>query len=258
MLIGSNTSDRIIQIVSVFCAAIISISTGIGVISKPIFDNLEKLARTEGAKAEDAELRARTLEEKLEEEIAARQKAIIRLEEKRESALKEVKERHQAEISEVRREFAELKAQYRNVLSEKLTLEDLLSARRMARKGSGKILLIDDNGDHRDLFRAYLQLAGFIVECADTGVHGLREYHAARSSEPFDLVVTDNSMPELTGIEVVKLIRLEDPRTRLAILTGHNDIALTESELAEMSVQLWHKPLNQEAFLGHVRAALAA
>jgi two-component system, OmpR family, alkaline phosphatase synthesis response regulator PhoP len=82
----------------------------------------------------------------------------------------------------------------------------------------GKILVIDDEKDLRELVKYSLQKEGFGVESVNDGESGL----AAAVSSPPDLVLVDLMMPGIDGLEVCRRLR-SDNRTNaipVVILTA--------------------------------------
>ncbi|HWP43095.1 MAG TPA: response regulator [Blastocatellia bacterium] len=66
-----------------------------------------------------------------------------------------------------------------------------------------KILVVDDSDDTREMMAKLLELESFTVVTAEDGCAGL---DAAASERP-DLIITDINMPNLNGIEMIKLLR---------------------------------------------------
>src|SRR5436305_8517564 len=74
----------------------------------------------------------------------------------------------------------------------------------MAMNGEqGKILVIEDNRDSRDILAKLLRMSGYDVIAAGDGEAGLA---AAIGQEP-DLIITDIHMPNMNGIEFVQRVR---------------------------------------------------
>jgi CheY-like chemotaxis protein len=73
----------------------------------------------------------------------------------------------------------------------------------------GRILCMDDNHDSRELVRFMLEQGGYDVTCVESGRETLELLHKTK----FDLLVFDNWMPDLTGTEVVELVRQFDEAT---------------------------------------------
>ncbi|MCM2276445.1 MAG: response regulator [Oligoflexia bacterium] len=79
-----------------------------------------------------------------------------------------------------------------------------------------RILLIDDEPAVLKLAETILRRAGYSVRATSSGEEGLQALLAA--DPPFDCVVTDAMMPELSGYDVVRAIRANERFTRLPIL----------------------------------------
>jgi two-component system cell cycle sensor histidine kinase/response regulator CckA len=67
-------------------------------------------------------------------------------------------------------------------------------------KSSYRILVVDDDKSIRELITEMLICSGFEVEAAADGAAGWEALQAKR----YDLVITDNFMPKVTGVEMVK------------------------------------------------------
>lgn len=73
----------------------------------------------------------------------------------------------------------------------------------------GRILYSEDDPESRELLRFMLQHVGYEVTCCENATDALR----LAQNEPFDLFLLDNWMPDLSGIELTKQIRLFDQTT---------------------------------------------
>ncbi len=88
-----------------------------------------------------------------------------------------------------------------------------------------RILLIDDNRHGLVARRTVLQQQGHQVSTAGSGAAGLELFAA----EPFDLVVTDYRMPEMSGAQVIRKIRQQEPNIPIVLLSGFVEaLGLTE------------------------------
>lgn len=72
-----------------------------------------------------------------------------------------------------------------------------------------KILLIDDDENLRQMYTYMLTNAGFAVHTAPGGVEGLKLVRDGG----YDLVLLDLVMPDLDGIQVLKRLKDEPPKT---------------------------------------------
>jgi signal transduction histidine kinase len=83
----------------------------------------------------------------------------------------------------------------------------------------GRILIIDDEADVRELLTDVLTGRGHTVTVAAGGREGLARFEAGR----YDLVLTDLGMPELNGWEVARVIKSARRDTPVLLLTGWAD-----------------------------------
>lgn len=65
-----------------------------------------------------------------------------------------------------------------------------------------RILLVDDDSSVRDSLYTILERGGYEVLAASNGPDGLTVFHQSR--RPIDLLVTDYSMPRMSGLELAR------------------------------------------------------
>ncbi len=80
-----------------------------------------------------------------------------------------------------------------------------------------RILVVDDNKELREILEEYLKSEGHNVEGSANGRDALERYEKS----PFDLIITDLNMPEISGMELIKTIRKESKDTEFVIITGY-------------------------------------
>ena len=68
---------------------------------------------------------------------------------------------------------------------------------------SSHILVVDDDGDIRQLSAGALVRFGYRVDLAEDGAAAWK----ALQANSYDLLITDNKMPKLSGVELVKKVR---------------------------------------------------
>ena len=78
------------------------------------------------------------------------------------------------------------------------------------------ILLVDDQDDVRTTTKWFLTSFGYFVIPVRTAEEAL----AVFNPELHDLVVTDNRMPGITGVEMAHIIKLRSPSTPILMYTG--------------------------------------
>lgn len=94
---------------------------------------------------------------------------------------------------------------------------------RMVPQGTERILFVDDEEALVDIGSKMLQRLGYRVVPETRSVKALETF----KSDPngFDLVVTDMTMPDLTGIQLARKIRMISPDIPIILCTGyHRDI----------------------------------
>jgi len=82
------------------------------------------------------------------------------------------------------------------------------------------LLVVDDEPALREVVTEYLAADGHHVETATNGREGLEKFLAGR----FDVVVTDQGMPEMSGDQLAAAIKRVAPNTSVILLTGFGDI----------------------------------
>ncbi|MCX7966097.1 MAG: response regulator [Syntrophorhabdaceae bacterium] len=80
-----------------------------------------------------------------------------------------------------------------------------------------RILIVDDNAEIREIVKEYLSEDDCVVEGSDNGKNALEKY----LKNPFDIIITDLKMPEMSGIELIKHIKQINDITEFIIITGY-------------------------------------
>ncbi|WP_148611894.1 response regulator transcription factor [Nocardioides rubriscoriae] len=117
-----------------------------------------------------------------------------------------------------------------------------------------KILVADDNDDLRDLITLFLVRAGYDVTAVPDGMAAWTEIQARR----YDLVVLDNTMPRMTGIEVLVACRdaqMADrpPVIMLSALRSRHDV---EAGLDAGADAYMTKPFTCAGLIGQIDTLL--
>ena len=79
-----------------------------------------------------------------------------------------------------------------------------------------RILLVDDDLDLRNLYNDVLTRAGYDVDTAENGAAGWK----AVQSNRYDALVTDNTMPGVTGLDLIKKLRSADMTMVVVLASG--------------------------------------
>jgi DNA-binding response OmpR family regulator len=99
---------------------------------------------------------------------------------------------------------------------------------RIGEPGTKQILVVDDDPGVRELVAKTVAQAGFRVDTADDGENA---WEALRRA-PYDLVITDNEMPRLTGLKLIERIRSFSVEPPCILISGN--LAHAESILVRL------------------------
>ena len=124
------------------------------------------------------------------------------------------------------------------------------------KQGQPTVLVVDDDPDLQELFKAFLKKVGFsrvVVGTAKDAIHSLRK-------QKFDLMFLDLQLPDGTGDEVYKTAKQIDPDLNVIVITGYPDSDMMDRILQISPVTVLKKPLKIEQLnqtvkiLGHSTA----
>jgi PAS domain S-box-containing protein len=119
----------------------------------------------------------------------------------------------------------------------------------------GRILLIDDQEEVRDVCGAMLGTLGYEVVTASDGLEGVEIY--GRRGREFDLVIVDMVMPNLSGRDCFRRIRAIDPGVRALLSTGYSREGVVEETMREGICGFIQKPYRLEQLARAVEDALS-
>ena len=118
---------------------------------------------------------------------------------------------------------------------------------------AARVLVVDDEAGLREMLAVLFRRAGYEVTEA-TGVQ--RALKAVEDEEPFDVVVTDLSMPDGSGMDVLQNATARDPETQVVMITAY---ATTDQAVEAMRAGAYdyvQKPFRNEALRATVDKAL--
>jgi CheY-like chemotaxis protein len=124
--------------------------------------------------------------------------------------------------------------------------EDLGSVSKMQ-----AILLVDDDQSILVAWKRIMQLEGYRVETAGDGEAGLAAPDKVRPV----LVITDQSMPGMDGIELCHRLRREPKLARIPLILASADHEILLG--APVWDEFWRKPVSVEIMLTSIRRLVA-
>jgi CheY-like chemotaxis protein len=119
---------------------------------------------------------------------------------------------------------------------------------------SKRILFIDDEQALVDIGKLSLKKMGYNVFATTSCVEALKIF----SEEPFDfdLVITDQTMPEMSGLELIK--KLRDIRMDIPVIlcTGHSDYINEKNAHLSGIKKLLMKPFTSRALMEGIQSVI--
>jgi DNA-binding NtrC family response regulator len=88
-------------------------------------------------------------------------------------------------------------------------------------KNLGNILVIDDEKNFLDIFKAYFSKDNFVIQVASNAKEGLK---ILTNNEKIELVVTDFQMPEMNGMDLFYKVREIRPDIPVIMLTAYGSV----------------------------------
>lgn len=86
----------------------------------------------------------------------------------------------------------------------------------MARKPNYRILVVDDDACNRECIAELLAYHGYEVATAEGGLDAFLQL----TQDPPDVIISDLNMPNLSGFELLALVRRGFPHTLLIAMSG--------------------------------------
>jgi signal transduction histidine kinase len=119
---------------------------------------------------------------------------------------------------------------------------------------SGNILVVDDNGNNRDLLARHIQRQGFRTVLADNGVNAL----ARLGEESFDVVLLDVMMPGMDGYEVLGRLKADNTLRHIPVImiSAHTDMEHVIKCIEMGAEDYLPKPFNPTLLKARIGAAL--
>ena len=113
---------------------------------------------------------------------------------------------------------------------------------------SFSILVVDDEPPQLELIGGFLKKQGFEVTLAESGEKALQRFRR----ESFDLVLTDQRMPNLSGLDLLKAVRAVNPETPVIVVTAYGSIETAVSAIKAGATDYLTKPLNLDELLHRI------
>jgi DNA-binding NtrC family response regulator len=115
-----------------------------------------------------------------------------------------------------------------------------------------KILVIDDEKIVCDMAKKILEAENYEVETFTDSQLALERIR----TQPFDLVVTDLKMENVSGMDILKEVNKLYPQTRVIMLTAYATLDATIEAIRERIYDFFPKPVKIDELKKSVKKAL--
>jgi two-component system response regulator PilR (NtrC family) len=117
-----------------------------------------------------------------------------------------------------------------------------------------RLLVIDDEKSMRDLMEMTLRKDGYQVDVASDGANALDLIR----SIPYDLILTDVRMPQVSGIEILKKVKETSPETVVVVFTAYASAETAVEAMKNGAHDYITKPFKVVDIRATIRNALEA
>lgn len=122
----------------------------------------------------------------------------------------------------------------------------------------GKIMVVDDEQNIRDVIRLQLGQAGYHILEAENGESALKLIKQEDNFISVGLILCDIRMPKVNGIDVIDYLKKEAPGIPIVVITGYPDTELAVSLLKKGVKDYLVKPIEKERLMEVVDSVVAA
>lgn len=119
-------------------------------------------------------------------------------------------------------------------------------------KKEKRVLVIDDEPAILEILKDGLEEDGFTVEVVDSAEEGL---NILKAFDPH-VVITDNDMPQMKGIDLLRALRKQENYVNLLFISGRTDVHFVSEALKQGADDYIRKPFRIEELLARVEATL--
>jgi DNA-binding NtrC family response regulator len=114
------------------------------------------------------------------------------------------------------------------------------------------ILIVDDDPSQRNLLESFLASQGLAVCSARSAEDALEQLASQRPA----LIISDVRMPGLSGLDLLRRLREEQPLLPVLLVTAYVDIRDAVAAMRDGAVNYLEKPIDLDELLDSVRNAL--
>jgi DNA-binding NtrC family response regulator len=114
-----------------------------------------------------------------------------------------------------------------------------------------RVLLVDDEEEYLEIMSERMRARDIEV----TTTTSARKALDMINTESYDAVIMDFMMPEMNGIEALKVIKEKNPEIQIILLTGHATVEKTVEAMKAGAMDLIEKPADLDALSEKIKNA---
>jgi DNA-binding NtrC family response regulator len=116
-----------------------------------------------------------------------------------------------------------------------------------------KVLIVDDEQDFLDVLSDRLKTRDMNVSTASSAKDAIKKI----DTESYDAVVLDLMMPEMDGLETLKIMKEKNPDLQVILLTGHATVEKGIQAMKLGAMDLIEKPADLTTIVERIKHAKA-
>ena len=121
----------------------------------------------------------------------------------------------------------------------------------------GKILIVEDEEENREILTLHLERTGYQVLEAENGQRAKEILQEGNNLTTVDVIITDIRMPKVNGLEIIDYFKEYVPDISVIVLTGFPDNKLSDQLIEKGVKRFLVKPVEKQTLLQTVAELIA-
>ncbi|MCK5004993.1 MAG: response regulator, partial [Candidatus Aminicenantes bacterium] len=121
-------------------------------------------------------------------------------------------------------------------------------------KGTERILFVDDEFNITNIYEEMFTIMGYSTTTRNSSTKALELF--SKDPSKFDLIITDQTMPNLTGLKLAEKIKLIRKNIPIILCTGFSEAVNFDSTKNRNIDKIIQKPMQINEFLKTIRQVL--
>lgn len=122
----------------------------------------------------------------------------------------------------------------------------------------GKILIVDDEENVRDVIKLHLEQAGYNTIEAENGEVAINQLRDQANMVNVGCILCDIRMPKVNGVECIEFLKQQAPGIPIVVITGYPDPELAASLFKKGIKEYLVKPVEKDKLLSTVNDIVSA